>query len=54
MKNSNLTRSGNHVGFLVEDLGWGWKVLGGNQGNMVRESCFSKKKWNLKAVRWPE
>jgi len=54
MKNSNLTRSGNHVGFLVEDLGWGWKVLGGNQSNMVRESCFSKKKWNLKAVRWPE
>jgi len=54
MKNSSLTRSGNHVGFLIEDLGWGWKVLGGNQSNMVRESCFSKKKWALKAVRWPE
>jgi len=54
MKNSSLTRSGNHVGFLVEDVGWGWKVLGGNQSNMVKESCFSKKKWNLKAVRWPE
>jgi uncharacterized protein (TIGR02594 family) len=52
-KNSALTHSGNHVGFLVEDLGWGWKVLGGNQGDMVKESCFSKKKWALKAVKWP-
>jgi uncharacterized protein (TIGR02594 family) len=52
-KNSALSHSGNHVGFLVEDLGWGWKVLGGNQGDMVKESCFSKKKWALKAVKWP-
>jgi uncharacterized protein (TIGR02594 family) len=51
--NSALSRSGNHVGFLVEDVGWGWKLLGGNQGNMVRESCFSKKKWTLKAIKWP-
>lgn len=52
-KNSALSHSGNHVGFLVEDLGWGWKVLGGNQGDMVKESCFSKKKWALKAMKWP-
>ncbi len=52
--NSGLTRSGNHVGFLVEDVGWGWKLLGGNQHDMVRETCFSKKNWALKAVRWPE
>jgi uncharacterized protein (TIGR02594 family) len=52
-KNSALSHTGNHVGFLVEDLGWGWKVLGGNQSDMVKESCFSKKKWALKAVKWP-
>jgi uncharacterized protein (TIGR02594 family) len=52
-KNSALSRSGNHVGFLVEDLGWGWKLLGGNQSDMVKESCFAKKKWTLKAVKWP-
>jgi uncharacterized protein (TIGR02594 family) len=52
-KNSGLTRTGNHVGFLVEDQGWGWKLLGGNQSNQVKESCFSKKKWTLKAMRWP-
>lgn len=51
--NSALSRSGNHVGFLIEDVGWGWKLLGGNQGDMVKESCFSKKSWTLKAVRWP-
>lgn len=53
MANSALSRSGNHVGFLVEDVGWGWKLLGGNQHDMVQEMCFSKKKWTLKAVRWP-
>ena len=52
-KNSALSHTGNHVGFLVEDLGWGWKVLGGNQSDMVKESCFSKKKWTLKAIKWP-
>lgn len=52
-RNSGLTRSGNHVGFLIEDLGWGWRILGGNQGNMVKESCFSKRKWMVKALRWP-
>jgi uncharacterized protein (TIGR02594 family) len=51
--NSALSHTGNHVGFLVEDLGWGWKLLGGNQSDMVKESCFSKKKWTLKAVKWP-
>jgi uncharacterized protein (TIGR02594 family) len=51
--NSALSHTGNHVGFLVEDVGWGWKLLGGNQSDMVKESCFSKKKWALKAVKWP-
>jgi uncharacterized protein (TIGR02594 family) len=51
--NSALSHSGNHVGFILEDTGWGWKLLGGNQSDMVRESCFSKKSWTLKALRWP-
>jgi uncharacterized protein (TIGR02594 family) len=51
--NSSLSRSGNHVGFLVEDTSTHYVLLGGNQSNSVKVTRFPKKKWKLKACRWP-
>jgi len=51
--NSSLSRSGNHVGFLVEETSTHYALLGGNQSNSVKVTRFPKKKWRLKACRWP-
>ena len=50
---SSLTTSGNHVGFLVEETEAHYVLLGGNQGNQVKESRFRKASWTLRASRWP-
>lgn len=51
--NSSLSRSGNHVGFLIQETGTHYVLLGGNQGNQVKVSFFPKNSWALKAYRWP-
>jgi uncharacterized protein (TIGR02594 family) len=51
--NSRLSRSGNHVGFLVEETGTHYVLLGGNQGDSVKVSRYPKRKWRLKGRRWP-
>ncbi len=51
--NSSLSRSGNHVGFLVEETSTHFSLLGGNQSDSVKITRFPKKKWRLKAYRWP-
>ncbi|RIK82104.1 MAG: TIGR02594 family protein [Planctomycetota bacterium] len=50
--NSSLSRSGNHVGFLVEETPNAYVLLGGNQSDSVKISNFGKGKWRLKAMRW--
>lgn len=51
--NSSLSRSGNHVGFLVEETSSHFILLGGNQSDSVKISSFPKRKWRVKAYRWP-
>ena len=51
--NSRLSRSGNHVGFLAEDNGGHFVLLGGNQSDSVRISRFPKSTWQLRGYRWP-
>jgi len=53
MANTSLSRTGNHVGFLVEETKTHYVLLGGNQSNSVKESSFSKAGWQLKGRRWP-
>lgn len=50
--NSSLSRSGNHVGFLVDETSTNYVLLGGNQSDSVKISNFSKAKWRLKTMRW--
>jgi uncharacterized protein (TIGR02594 family) len=50
--NSSLSRSGNHVGFLVEETPAAFVLLGGNQSDSVKISTFPKGKWQLKGMRW--
>ncbi len=52
--NSSLSRSGNHVGFLVEETTAHYVLLGGNQSDSVKLSNFPKGKWQLKGMRWPK
>lgn len=47
------SRAGYHVGFLVEVQRNHYKILGGNQRNRVSKALFSKKHYDVKAVRWP-
>jgi uncharacterized protein (TIGR02594 family) len=51
--NSRLSRSGNHVGFLVEETATHFILLGGNQSDRVQVSSYSKSTWRLKGYRWP-
>ena len=48
-----ITASGFHVGFYVSGSKTSIRLLGGNQGNAVKESEFPLTKWNVLAVRWP-
>ncbi len=50
---SSLSRSGNHVGFLIEETSTHYVLIGGNQSNEVRKALFPKRSWQLKAHRWP-
>jgi uncharacterized protein (TIGR02594 family) len=52
-KNSRMSRSGNHVAFLVEETPTHFTLLGGNQGDQVKVSSYPKRKWVLKGYRWP-
>jgi uncharacterized protein (TIGR02594 family) len=52
--NSSLSRSGNHVGFLVKVTATHFLLLGGNQSNQVKLSRYPKKSWVLRGYRWPE
>jgi uncharacterized protein (TIGR02594 family) len=51
--NTRLSTSGNHVAFLVEETSTHLVLLGGNQSDSVKVSHFPKKKWKVKACRWP-
>lgn len=51
--NSSLSVSGNHVGFLVQETGSHFILLGGNQSNQVKISSYPKSAWQLKGFRWP-
>jgi len=43
----------NHVGFFVRDGNGGVTLLGGNQGNTVKESTYGLNQWEVVAVRRP-
>lgn len=43
----------NHVGFLVATGAGGVRLLGGNQGNQVKESTYPLRQWEVVAVRRP-
>lgn len=51
--NRSFSTSGAHVGFLIEESATHFKLLGGNQGNSVKESSFPKTSWTLLGLRWP-
>jgi len=51
--NSSLSRSGNHVAFLLDETSTHLVLLGGNQSDSVKISNFAKKSWRVKAYRWP-
>lgn len=44
---------GYHVGFLIRDSRYSWRILGGNQNDSVSYRNFSKRMYTLKALRWP-
>jgi len=50
---SSLTASGYHVGFLVQDTGSHYRLLGGNQSDQVKKTYFPKCAWRLIGHRWP-
>jgi len=45
--------SGNHVSFLVKETASDYILFGGNQSNQVKQTSFSKNRWQLKGYRWP-
>ena len=51
-RNSSLTTTGNHVGFLVKETPTHFELLGGNQADSVKISRFARASWKLKAYRW--
>ena len=54
LQDNSLQRgSGYHVGFLVQDTGSHYLLLGGNQHDEVRTSKYPKRSWRLVAHRWP-
>ena len=44
---------GYHVGFLIRDNRYSWRILGGNQKNRVSYRNFPKKHYQLIALRFP-
>ena len=47
------SRAGYHVGFLLRTTKDHYLILGGNQGNSVSRKWFPKKRYDIKACRWP-
>jgi uncharacterized protein (TIGR02594 family) len=47
------SRAGYHVGFLVRETKYQYRVLGGNQGNKVSYKNFPKTAYDLVALRLP-
>lgn len=45
--------SGNHVSFWISQDSTHITLLGGNQGNAVKESSYPLKTWEIKGYRWP-
>jgi uncharacterized protein (TIGR02594 family) len=45
--------SGNHVGFLIRRTPTHVTLLGGNQGNRVKESSFPLSSYSVRSMRWP-
>jgi uncharacterized protein (TIGR02594 family) len=45
--------SGNHVAFFISQTATHITLLGGNQGNRVRESSYPLSQYKVKAMRWP-
>ncbi|MCC2975694.1 TIGR02594 family protein [Sphingomonas sp. PL-96] len=45
--------SGNHVAFFVSKTATHITLLGGNQGNQVKESNFRLSSYDIRAMRWP-
>ena len=43
--------SGGHVGFLIGESAYHYRVLGGNQGNTISEVWIEKKR--CRGTRWP-
>ncbi len=52
MRNTQLSRTGNHVGFLVRETESHYVILGGNQDNSVRVKSYARAQWQLKGYRW--
>ena len=45
--------SGNHVAFFISQTATHITLLGGNQGNRVRESSYPLSQYKVMAMRWP-
>jgi hypothetical protein len=47
------SRAGFHVGFLLRATATHYYILGGNQRNQVKRAWYPKKRYDVKAIRWP-
>jgi uncharacterized protein (TIGR02594 family) len=45
--------SGNHVAFFISQTATHVRLLGGNQGDQVRESNYPLSQYKVVAMRWP-
>ncbi|WP_268934853.1 NlpC/P60 family protein [Sphingomonas sp. Leaf37] len=50
---STGSSSGNHVAFFISQTATHITLLGGNQGNRVRESSYPLSQYRVMAMRWP-
>ncbi len=51
-RNSSLSTTGHHVGFLMHETPTHLELLGGNQADSVKVSRYARTSWTLKAYRW--
>lgn len=52
-KESDPSRGGGHVGFVVGEDASNYYLLGGNQNNRVSVAPFSKTRFVPESFRWP-
>jgi uncharacterized protein (TIGR02594 family) len=50
---STGSMGGFHVGFLIKENKYSYRILGGNQRNRVSYRNFPKRYYKLVALRWP-